>query len=100
MDLSFTAEEEAFREEVRAWIAEAMPAHIKAKAEVDGHFSPDEVMEWHKILYRKGWVAPHWPEELRRPRVRRHPALHPHRGARARGRARAEPVRPRDGRTR
>ena len=23
----------------------------------------EEIMDWHKILYQKGWVAPHWPEE-------------------------------------
>ncbi|HEY4117794.1 MAG TPA: acyl-CoA dehydrogenase family protein [Byssovorax sp.] len=63
MDLSFTTEELAFRDEVRAWIASAMPPHLRAKADVDAHFEHDEVMEWHKILYAKGWVAPHWPAE-------------------------------------
>lgn len=38
MDLSFTPEEEAFRQEVRAWLATAMPPALKAKADVDGHF--------------------------------------------------------------
>ena len=64
MDLSFSPEHIAFRDEVRAWIAEAMPPHIREKAAVDGHFEMSEVMEWHRILYRKGWVAPHWPKEL------------------------------------
>lgn len=63
MDLSFTDEERAFRNEVRAWIATAMPPHLRAKAEVDGHFEMPETMEWHKILFQKGWVAPHWPVE-------------------------------------
>jgi alkylation response protein AidB-like acyl-CoA dehydrogenase len=63
MDLSFTPEQNAFREEVRAWIAQAMPPPIKKKADVDAHFEHDEVMEWHRILYDKGWVAPHWPKE-------------------------------------
>ncbi|MEC7523889.1 MAG: acyl-CoA dehydrogenase family protein [Myxococcota bacterium] len=64
MDLSFTPEQEAFREEVRAWVKSAMPPHLAAKAEVDGNFSMPEIMEWHKILYQKGWVAPHWPEAV------------------------------------
>lgn len=64
MDLSFTPEQEAFREEVQAWLKSAMPPHLAAKAEVDGYFSMDEIMEWHRILYEKGWVAPHWPEEV------------------------------------
>lgn len=62
MDLSFTPEQEAFRTEVRAFLRDAMPAHIAAKAEIDGHFEHDEVMQWHKVLADKGWAAPHWPE--------------------------------------
>ena len=64
MDMSFTPAQVAFREEVRAWIQSAMPPHIKQKADVDGNFAQDEVMEWHRILYEKGWAAPHWPKEV------------------------------------
>lgn len=64
MDLSFTAEQEAFRDEVRSFIAGALPPYLAAKAAVDGHFEHHEVMEWHQILFRKGWVAPHWPQEV------------------------------------
>ncbi|MRG96885.1 acyl-CoA dehydrogenase family protein [Polyangium spumosum] len=63
MDLSFTPEQIAFRDEVRAWIREAMPPRIREKAAVDGHFEHDEIMAWHRILHAKGWVAPHWPAE-------------------------------------
>ncbi len=63
MDLSFTPEEEAFRAEIRAWVATAMPPHLAQKAAVDGHFSMDEIMEWHRVLAKKGWIAPHWPKE-------------------------------------
>src|SRR5688572_2922085 len=63
MDLSFTPQEEAFRREVQAFLREAMPPHLKAIAEVDGHFEQSQVLEWHKILFAKGWIAPHWPKE-------------------------------------
>jgi alkylation response protein AidB-like acyl-CoA dehydrogenase len=63
MDLSFSAEEIEFRESVRAWIAEAMPPNIREKADCDAHFEHDEIMQWHRILHSKGWVAPHWPAE-------------------------------------
>ena len=63
MEMSFSPEQVAFRQEVRGWIAANMPPAIKAKADVDAYFGHDEVMEWHKLLYRKGWVAPHWPKE-------------------------------------
>jgi len=63
MDLSFSPEEEAFRLEIRSWIRETMPARLKRKAELCGHFEIPEIMEWHRLLYQKGWVAPHWPKE-------------------------------------
>jgi alkylation response protein AidB-like acyl-CoA dehydrogenase len=64
MDLRFTPEEEAFRDEVRAYVATAMPPHIKAKAESGAPFSNDEIMEWHRILHKKGWAAPHFPKAV------------------------------------
>lgn len=64
MDLSFTPEQEAFRDEVRTWIREAMPDSLKQKAQVVAYFDMKEIMAWHKILYEKGWVAPLWPESF------------------------------------
>ena len=64
MNLTFTEEEEAFRREVRAWIEDAMPEEIHRKAQGAGGFTPEESAQWHKILYAKGWIAPHWPKEL------------------------------------
>jgi alkylation response protein AidB-like acyl-CoA dehydrogenase len=64
MDLSFTPEHEAFRAEVRAWIAASLPPKLKHKAAIDAYFEMPEVMEWHKILAGKGWIAPHWPKEV------------------------------------
>ncbi|MFO0572602.1 MAG: acyl-CoA dehydrogenase family protein [Polyangia bacterium] len=63
MDMTFRPEDVAFRDEVRAFIRDAMPAHLRDKAQQDAHFEHDEIMEWHRILYRRGWVAPHWPKE-------------------------------------
>ena len=63
MDLTFTDRDEAFRQEVRDFVATAMPPEMKEKAANHGHFSMPEVMEWHRILASQGWVAPHWPEE-------------------------------------
>lgn len=64
MDLSFSPEDLRFRDEARAWLAEALPPELRAKAEIDGHFEMEEVMQWHRILHGKGWVAPHWPTKF------------------------------------
>jgi alkylation response protein AidB-like acyl-CoA dehydrogenase len=64
MNLTFTEEEEAFRREVRAWIQDAMPAEMRERAAGSGRFTPEDSATWHRILYEKGWVAPHWPKEV------------------------------------
>ena len=64
MDMTFTPEQIAFREEVRGWVREAMPPEMRRRADDGADFDQSEVVEWHKILYQKGWVAPHWPEEV------------------------------------
>jgi len=63
MDLAFSPEHTKFREQVRAFIAEALPPSLRPKAEIDAHFEHAETMEWHRILNRQGWAAPHWPVE-------------------------------------
>ena len=57
MNLTFSEEEVAFRHEARTWIKGAMPKQIADKAVSGNHFTHDEVMEWHKVLAKKGWDA-------------------------------------------
>ena len=65
MDMNFSPEDLAFREEVRGFLAEKLPDRLKDGARrTPGVFvEPDIGMEWHRILNEKGWVAPHWPKE-------------------------------------
>ena len=51
MDMSFTPEDLAFRDEVRNWIADALPADVAAKAKSGEAFSREDTIAWHKILY-------------------------------------------------
>ncbi|HXW26372.1 MAG TPA: pimeloyl-CoA dehydrogenase large subunit [Xanthobacteraceae bacterium] len=61
MDLRFTAEELAFRDEVRSFMRTALPADIRGKL-VDGrHLKKDDIVVWQRILNAKGWAVPHWP---------------------------------------
>jgi alkylation response protein AidB-like acyl-CoA dehydrogenase len=63
MDLEYSAEELAFRDEVRAWIGCSLPADLKEKVESFAELSKADVLRWHRILARQGWIAPHWPPE-------------------------------------
>ena len=62
MDMSFSPEELAFRDEARRFIAENYPPALKGKR-YRYEFSKEQMLLWHRILYKKGWVAPSWPKE-------------------------------------
>ena len=63
MDLGFSAEEIAFRAEVREFVAKNLPAAIRDKLAGGHHPSKDDIVTWTRILAAKGWGAPHWPVE-------------------------------------
>lgn len=62
MDLSFSPEEEAFREEVRSFIDENYPEELKNLAGREDLGKAD-MLKWHQILGEKGWSVPAWPTE-------------------------------------
>jgi pimeloyl-CoA dehydrogenase large subunit len=63
MDLRFTPEENAFRDEVRTFLHEAIPPAIKQKMVEGRSLSKDDVVTWQRILNKKGWAVPYWPKE-------------------------------------
>ena len=63
MDLSFTPEEIAFREEVRTFFKEKLPADIRQKMVEGRHTSKDDLVRWTQILNKQGWAVSHWPKE-------------------------------------
>ncbi len=63
MDLRFTDDEIAFRDEVRAFIAEALPQDIRRKAELGQRISKEAMLRWVRILHDKGWATPSWAPE-------------------------------------
>jgi alkylation response protein AidB-like acyl-CoA dehydrogenase len=65
MDLDFTPEDLAFRDEVRAFIAGAYDDDMRARMaqSKNGHINKDGQVRWLKRLNEKGWIAPDWPVE-------------------------------------
>jgi alkylation response protein AidB-like acyl-CoA dehydrogenase len=65
MDMDLTPAELAFRDEVRTFLAEALPAHVRegARNTPSVFVEPDIGDEWHRALNERGWVAYHWPKE-------------------------------------
>ena len=63
MDLSYSAEELAFRNEVRDWLAAHLPDDIRDKVTGYRSLLKEDYIRWHKILAAQGWSVPHWPVE-------------------------------------
>ncbi|MGB0921036.1 MAG: acyl-CoA dehydrogenase family protein [Alphaproteobacteria bacterium] len=65
MDISLAPEDEAFRQEVRAFLDENLPQDMRRDAaKAASVFSEYDLnIRWHKILHKKGWIAPSWPVE-------------------------------------
>ncbi len=65
MDLDFNPEEQAFREQVRAFLAAKLPAELRERTQRSDHSRiRDDIVQWQKILHAQGWGAPAWPVEF------------------------------------
>jgi len=63
MDLNYSPEELAFRDEVRNWLRTNLPDDLCEKVANYQELDRDDYIRWHKVLAKKGWVAPEWPVE-------------------------------------
>jgi alkylation response protein AidB-like acyl-CoA dehydrogenase len=63
MDLRFSPEEEAFRDEVRGFLAAELPRRLSDRVRDCKPLAKADFEEWHAILNARGWLAPHWPAE-------------------------------------
>jgi alkylation response protein AidB-like acyl-CoA dehydrogenase len=65
MDLAFSPEELAFRDEVRAWIEQAYDADLRRQMSQskNGYLDKAGQIKWQKKLAEKGWAAPGWPAQ-------------------------------------
>ena len=64
MDINFSAEDVAFRDEVREFFDKEYDSEV-SKRQADNHSSDykSSIVAWQKKLHAKGWIAPDWPVE-------------------------------------
>ena len=63
MQLEFSPAEIAFQKEVRTFIAENYPENLRSVQDEGHDLSKEDFLSWHRILAKKGWIAPAWPVE-------------------------------------
>jgi len=59
MDLTFTDQETAFRDELREWLSANPPGHAPTRDEASYAWRRD----WQRKLHEGGWAGVHWPVE-------------------------------------
>ena len=63
MDLQYGADDEAFRDTVRSYLAEHLPKDLQKKVLNHKRLSREDLVRWHKIVAKQGWVGTGWPVE-------------------------------------
>ncbi len=62
MDIAFSGEEETFRADVRAFLAEAWTPELASRIDAEATH-PQAIVEWQQRLFDRGWAAPGWPKQ-------------------------------------
>ena len=76
MELSYTNEEQEFRQEVRAFLKEKLPPELARKVKESKIATRDDMMRWHKHPLREGLDRAGLAEGIWRRRLVDHPAPH------------------------
>ncbi|GHB47402.1 hypothetical protein GCM10007094_40840 [Pseudovibrio japonicus] len=63
MDLNYSADELAFRDEVRSFLDKNLSSALSEKVRLGKRLSKADLEEWHATLNRRGWLAVNWPVE-------------------------------------
>lgn len=64
MNLNYSPEDLAFRDEVRRFVRTNLPPAIRDKVLGHRHLGRDDYVTWQRILHARGWGAPGWPVEF------------------------------------
>jgi alkylation response protein AidB-like acyl-CoA dehydrogenase len=63
MDVRFTAEELAFRDEIGGFIRDHLPADIRERMQLGYTPRKEDTVRWQRILNGRGWAAFNWPKQ-------------------------------------
>jgi len=63
MDLRFSAEELAFRDELRAFYRDNLPGDLREKIRLGDTPEKEDTIRWQRILNKRHWAAYSWPKE-------------------------------------
>jgi len=63
MNNTLSAEDMAFRDEVRAFLANEYPADIRTKMDNEIELEREDHIRWQQLLHQKGWAGVNWPVE-------------------------------------
>ena len=64
MDIEYSAQDQAFREEVRSFVRDNLPEDISRKVLDHRRLGKSDSVRWQDILTQKGWLAGHWPKQF------------------------------------
>ncbi len=63
MDLRFSADELAFRDELRAFYRDNLPDDMRERMRLGHSSEKEDTIRWQRILNKKGWAAYSWPKQ-------------------------------------
>ena len=65
MDFNYSPEQDAYRQQVRAWLEANQPPPLTPaeKERIDEDLLWERNKRWHKKLYENGWVGLNWPKQ-------------------------------------
>lgn len=63
MDLHYSAEDMAFRDQVRSFLDEHLPQDLQQKVLNHRRLAKEDFVRWHRIVAKQGWVGTGWPRE-------------------------------------
>tara|TARA_X000000950_G_scaffold26878_2_gene28881 strand:- start:742 stop:1917 length:1176 start_codon:yes stop_codon:yes gene_type:complete len=63
MDINFSDADNQFRQEVKDYLDNKYPKHVKEKQNNGEQLTKQDMIDYHKSLYEQGWAGYNWPVE-------------------------------------